>query len=143
MGPEASKQAICRLYREVFAEWNLSVIDEVISPDFLGHGMPAGMPRGPEGIRQFYARMRAAFPDLRYVVEDMVAERDKVVVRWRWDGTHDGIFRDIPPTGKRVSLTGIAIYRLDGGKVVERWVEVGMENLLRQLRHEPAGTGIK
>jgi predicted ester cyclase len=85
--------------------------------------------------------MRAAFPDLRYTVEDMVSEGDKVVARWHWEGTHDGVFRDIPPTGKRVSLTGIVIYRLDGGKVVERWVEVGMENLLRQLRGESAGAG--
>ena len=143
MDPQENKRVIHRLYREVFAEWNLAVIEELISADFLGHGMPAGTPRGPEGIRQFYARMRAAFPDLWYWVEDMVAESDKVAVRWRWEGTHDGVFRDIPPTGKRVSLTGIVIYRLDGGKVVERWVEVGMENLLRQLRGESAGAGTK
>jgi len=134
MNHEANKRVIARLYEEVFAQWKLDVIDEVIGPEFLAHGAPADASRGPQGFRQFYARLRAAFPDLRYAVEDMVAESDKVVVRWRWDGTHRGCFRDIAPTGKRVCLTGIAIYRLAGGKVIERWVEVGMEDLLKQLR---------
>jgi predicted ester cyclase len=133
---EANKSIIRRLYKEVFGDWDLSVIDELIGPDFLGHGVPAGTPRGPEGFRQFYASLRAAFPDLRYTVEDMIAENDRVVVRWRWEGTHQGRFKDIAPTGKRASMTGIAIYRLAGGKAVERWVEVGMESLLRQLREQ-------
>jgi len=134
MNHETNKRVIARLYEEVFAQWKLDVIDEVISQEFLAHGAPADASRGPEGFRQFYARLRAAFPDMRYAVEDMIAENDRVVVRWRWDGTHGGYFRDVAPTGKRVSLTGIAIYRLAGGKVIERWVEVGMEDLLKQLR---------
>jgi steroid delta-isomerase-like uncharacterized protein len=131
---EQNKRVIRRLYDELFSKWNLAVIDELISPDFIGHEMPPGMPRGPEGVRQFYAGIRAGLPDVRLVVEDMIAEGDKVVVRWRAAATHRGTFLGIPPTGASVSFTGIAVYRLSGGRVVERWVEVGLLGVAEQLR---------
>jgi steroid delta-isomerase-like uncharacterized protein len=131
---EHNKQLVRRLYDELFSKWNLAIIDEVFAPDFNGHEMPPGMPRGPEGIRQFYAGIRAGLPDLQLSVEDMIGEGDKVVVRWRGRATHRGVFLGIPPTGKSVSITGIAIYRLSKGKVVERWVEVGLLAAAEQLR---------
>ena len=129
-----NKRVIRRLYDELFSKWNFAVVDEVFSPDFVGHEMPPDMPRGPEGIRQFYAGIRAGLPDVQLTVEDMIGEKDKVVVRWRARATHSGPFLGIPPTGKAVSFTGIAIYRLSKGKVVERWVEVGLFGLAQQLR---------
>ena len=87
--------------------------------------MSAGTPPGPEGFRQFYARLRSAFPDLRYTVDDLIAEGDKVVVRWTWSCTHTSVFRGIAPTGKQATVTGMAIYCLAGGKIVERWVDWG------------------
>lgn len=129
-----NKRVIRRLYDELFSKWNFAVVDELISPEFVGHEMPPGMPRGPEGIRQFYAGIRAGLPDVRLTVEDMIAEKDKVVVRWRAGATHNGPFLGIPATGKAVSFTGIAIYRVSNGKVVERWVEVDLLGLTAQLR---------
>ena len=109
------------------------MIDELVAPDFVGHEMAAGTPPGPEGFHQFYARLRSAFPNLRYTVDDLIAEGDKVVVRWKWSCTHTGVFRGIAPTGRQVTVTGMAIYRLAGGKIVEHWVELGMHRLLQQL----------
>jgi predicted ester cyclase len=74
-----------------------------------------------------------AFPDLQITVEDMVAEGDKVAVRWRLRATHQGEFMGIPPTGNQVTMTGIDINRLEGGRLVERWGNEDMLGLLQQL----------
>lgn len=131
---QLNKRLVQRLYSEVFVKWNLEVVDELVAPDFIGHEMPPGTPPGPQGFRQFYGILRAAFPDLQLTVEDMIAEGDRVVVRWRSRATHKGVFRGIPPTGRDASTTGIAIYRLSKGKVLERWVEVDMLGLTDRLR---------
>lgn len=135
---QQNKRLVQRLYNEVFVKWNLDVVDELVAPEFIGHEMPPGIPPGPQGFRQFYGVLRAAFPDLQLAVEDMIAEGDRVVVRWRSRATHKGVFRGIPPTGRDASLTGIAIYRLSKGKVVERWVEVDMLGLTERLRASAA-----
>lgn len=138
---EQNKGLIRRLYDELFMKWNFAVVDELFSPEFVGHEMPPGMPRGPEGIRQFYGGIRAGLPDVQLTVEDVIAEKDKVVVRWRARATHGGPFLGIPPTGKAVSFTGIAMYRLSKGKIVERWVEVGLFGLAQQLREAAPAPG--
>ena len=138
---EQNKRVITRLYDELFAKWNFAVVDELFSPDFIGHEMPPGSPRGPEGIRQFYGGIRSGLPDVQLAVEDMIAERDRVVVRWRARASHRGDFLGIPATGKAVSFTGIAIYRLAKGKIVERWVEVDLLGLTRQLREAAPAPG--
>jgi len=76
---------------------------------------------GPQAFRDYYAGIRSAVPDARYEVDDLIAEGDKVVVRWRLLGTHMGDFGGIAPTGRPIVLKGIAIYRVDHGKVMERW----------------------
>lgn len=85
---EASAELIRRLYKELFWEWDLTSIDKWFSPEFRSSEMPPGIPSGPEGVRQFYAAIRSSFPDLQYSVEDVIAQGDKVVVRWRWIATH-------------------------------------------------------
>ncbi len=137
MSVEENKALVCRLYDEVFAKWNLGVVDELIGSEFVGHEMPPGTPRGPVGFKQFYASLRVAFPDLRYTVDDVIAEGDRVVVRWTWQCTHQGDFMGVAATGKRATVPGIAIYRVARGKCVERWVELNMLGLLQQLRGGP------
>jgi len=133
MSTQGSKAVVSRLYEEVFGHWDFGVLDELIGADFIGHGTPPGTPAGPAGVKQFYTGMRSAFPDIRYTVDDLVAEDDKAVVRWTWRGTHQGEYYGIPATGRQVAVTGIAIYRVRGGKCVERWVAVNLLGLLRQL----------
>jgi len=137
MSVENNKALILRLYDEVFAKWNLGVVDDLVGPEFVGHEMPPGTPPGPAGFKQFYGWLRSAFPDLRYVVDDVIAEGDKVVVRWTWYCTHRGDFMGVSPTGKQATVSGMAIYRLAGGKCVERWVELSLLGLLQQLGAVP------
>ncbi|MFL5616729.1 MAG: ester cyclase [Gemmatimonadaceae bacterium] len=118
----ANKQLVRRFYKEVYGDWNMSLVEEVVSPRFTSHDWPEGTPRGPEGFRMFYSAIRTALPDARYEVDDLISEGDKVVVRWRLLGTHEGDFRGIAPTGRAIVLKGIAIYRVEGGRLMERWV---------------------
>ena len=140
MSAEQNKALILRLYAEVFGRWDLGVVDEIIAPEFVGHEMllvRPGTPLGPVGFMQFYGWLRSAFPDLRYVVDDVIAEGDKVVIRWTWRCTHKGEFMGIAPTGKQATVTGMAIYRVAGSKCVERWVELSLLGLLQQLGAVP------
>jgi predicted ester cyclase len=84
-------------------------------------------------VKRFYQQLRAAFPDIRYSVEDMVAEGDKVTVRWTWRGVHRGEYLGVAPTGREATAAGIAIYRIAGGQCAERWVGFNPLVVLRQL----------
>jgi predicted ester cyclase len=81
---------------------------------------------------------RSAFPDLRIIIEDQVAEGDKVVTRWRGSGTHQGDLFGIAPTGNRVSLVGITINRIEGGKVAEEWQIFDALGMMQQLGAIPS-----
>ena len=118
----ANKELVRRFYKEVYVNWNMTLADQVLSPQFTSHDWPEGGPTGPQAFRAYYSAIRSALPNARYEVDDLIAEGDKVVVRWRLLGTHEGAFRGIAPTGQPITLKGIAIYRVEGGKLMERWV---------------------
>jgi predicted ester cyclase len=118
----ANKELVRRFYEEVYGEWNMALADDVISPQFTSHDWPEGGPTGPKAFRDYYSAIRSAVADARYEVDDLIAEGDRVVVRWRLLGTHEGAFRGIAPTGRSITLEGIAIYRVKDGKLMERWV---------------------
>jgi steroid delta-isomerase-like uncharacterized protein len=130
----ANKELVRRFYKEVYVDWNMALVNEVVSPQFTSHDWPKSSPRGPEGFREFYSAIRAALPDARYEVDDLIAEGDKVVVRWRLLGTHKGDFRGIAATGREIALKGIAIYRVENGKLMERWVVSDLHGLLEEIR---------
>ena len=130
----ANKALLRRFYNDVYVDWNMALVDEVVSPRFTSHDWPEGA-TGPQAFRKYYAAMRAAVPDARYEVDDLIAEGDRVVVRWRLLGTHEGDFRGIAPTGHAIELKGIAIYRVDEGKLIERWV---VSDLYGMLEHSDA-----
>ena len=111
--------------------------DQIYSANLVGHfsGMP---PVDIDMHRQFGLGTFSAFPDLKRPVEDLVAEGDKVVARWTSTGTHDGEFMGIPPTGKRITTSGITIFRLEGGKIVEEWSESDMLGMMQQVGAVPA-----
>jgi len=129
-----NKELVGRFYKEVYVDWDMAVVDEVVSPQFTSHDWPKGSPTGPQAFRDYYDDLRLTVPDARYEVDDLIAERDRVVVRWRLLGTHKGAFRDIAPTGRAITLKGIAIYRVEGGKLMERWVVSDLYGVLEQIR---------
>ena len=138
MPTEENKVLIRRLYDEV-NKGNLAIVDELISPNFvLHHPLSPEVLRGPEGFKQLVTRLRTAFPDLSIATEDMLAEGDKVAVWFTVRGTHQGVLLDMPPTGKPVNLTGVAMYRIGDGKIVEDRVAEDLLALMQQLGRAPA-----
>jgi predicted ester cyclase len=129
----ANKALVRRFYREVYVDWSMALVDEVVSPRFTSHDWQDDGARGPLAFRDYYAAIRSAVPDARYEVDDLIAEGDKVVVRWRLLGTHEGDFGGIAATGRAIALKGIAIYRVDSGMLMERWVVSDLHGLLEEI----------
>lgn len=100
--------------------------------------LPPGLPTGLAGFKLFWRTVLSAFPDLRYTVDDAIAEGDKVVLRITARATHQGEFQGIPPTGRQVTWTEIHIGRLANGKLVEHWGNVDQLGLLQQIGAIPS-----
>jgi steroid delta-isomerase-like uncharacterized protein len=116
------RKAICRWgYLELWNEGNLDVIEEAVAPDVLVHDVVHGELHGRDEIREVVSAFRAAFPDLHMTIEDQVGEGDFVVTRYSVTGTHSGELVDLPPSGKRATVTGVNISRFDGVQIVEAW----------------------
>lgn len=133
MSAEENKALVRRAYEEIFNKKNIAVLEEFYSTEWVWHLAPSGLPQGLEGYRQQHTMVFAAFPDLQTTIEDMIAERDKVAVRWTATGTHKGEFMGIAPTGKQVTMTGIDIERIAGGKIVETWGLNDVMGMMQQL----------
>ena len=134
MSIKANERTVRRIYDELWNERMLEVADEVIAGG--GTNYDTGlvpMPFGPEEMKGTVRMVTAAFPDNRHEVEEVIAEGDTVVLRCTLTGTHEGPFMGIPPTGRRIEITEIHIYRLRDGKAVEH--RVGRDDLgaMRQL----------
>jgi predicted ester cyclase len=134
---QALKGVVERFIEEIWHKGNLNSIGEFIAPGYVrhtSHFREGGRDvRGPEGARASIAALRAAFPDIHFTSEDVLVDRDKVIVRWTCHGTHQGEFRRIAPTRKQVTFAGITIYRVANGKIVERWSQEDGVSLLQQL----------
>ena len=137
MSVEENKAIAHRWNDEIYSKMNLAAIDELYASDFVWHSAFSGVAPDREGYRQSVMSL-APFADVQCTVEDMVAEGDKVAVRWAWRGTHKGEYMSIAPTGKQVMITGIGILRIVGGKIVEEWGESDMLGFMQQLGVVPA-----
>jgi len=133
MSVEQNKAIVRRFVEEVPNKGNMAVADELLSPHYVGHNLPPGMPSGPEGLKQMVTMFHTAFPDFHVVIEDQVAEGDKVVNRVTVSGTHKGQFMVIAPTGKQVTVSGIQFWRLADGKIEELWFNRDDLGMMRQL----------
>ena len=120
MSTEENKAVVHRYFEEE-SKRNWAGIEELFAPDYVIHGAPPGISPGLAGLRQLITAFWTAFPDEHAVVEDLIAEGDKVVSRVTVRGTHQGDFMGIPPTGKQIRWTAIAISRIEDGKFVEDW----------------------
>jgi serine phosphatase RsbU (regulator of sigma subunit) len=130
---EENKASFRRYLEEAWNQGNLEVVDEIFD-HYVAH-QPDGsvLERGPEDVKRFVGEFRSAFPDLRLIVEEQIAEGDKVVSRGTIRGTHQGEFRGMAPTGKEVDIPGTAVFRFSSeGKVVESWDSYDQLSLMRQ-----------
>jgi steroid delta-isomerase-like uncharacterized protein len=138
MSTEDNKALVRRFYDEVFNNKNMAGVDAFVAPNVIDHSLPPGAPGEIEGVRQTITMFLTAFPDLHLTLEDIIAEGDKVVVRWTMRGTHQGASLGMPPTGKQFTLPGISLVRLDGGMAAETWVCYDQLVMLQQLGLAPA-----
>ena len=134
-----NKKVVLRYIEEVVNQRKLDLMKEVFADNFIRHDLMYSTEKvitvaeQQQGISNLFK----AFPDIYYVVGDIMAEGDKVVMRASWSATHKGTFMGIEPSGKRVDyLSEIFFFRLENGKIVERWVQFDLYNLFKMLKGE-------
>ena len=119
---EDNKQIVERFYEQVWERGNVDATFEIFTEDYERHDLrPSQAAPGPEGQRTIAADFRRAFPDLQMTLDLIVAEGDLVAARWTTSGTHTGPWAGVEPTGNTVTFSGVNIFRLEDGKVVELW----------------------
>lgn len=134
MSKPANEQLIKRYFEEVWNNGELDVLDEIISSDYINHspGMPNPAP-GPEGLKPIVSDIRKAFPDLKYVIENIVVSDNQVAVHTTMYGTHTGNFFGIAPTNKKIKASQMQIERIANNKIIEHWRVTDELALLQQL----------
>jgi predicted ester cyclase len=138
---EENKAQFRRAYEELLNQGNLAIADELVAPDFINHEAPPGRNRGPESMRGVATMLRTAFPDLRFTIEELVAEGDIVAGRLTMSGTHEGPLMGMQPTGRWVRQDHMHFVRFRDGKAVEHWGvrdDVGMMQQMGVMP-EPGG----
>lgn len=133
-----NKEIVRRLNDEVWEGGKVDLIDELYTENHHEHN--AALPEdihGREGNKEKLQMFHTAFSDITVTTEDLIAEGDKVVVRDRFSGVHDGRFMDAEPTGNRVEVPGMVIYRLEDGMAAEAWVQADMFGMMQQLELVP------
>src|SRR5437763_347338 len=141
MSTEENKAIARRFIEQVWNERDMALVQELFAPDVVRHDSASPTQteiHGLEKMKQMISTVSRAFPDLYQTLDDQIAEGDKVVNRWTARGTHQGAYMGIAPTGKSITFTGITIFRIAEGKIVEQWVEQDMVGFLQQLGVMPS-----
>lgn len=134
MSLEQNKAIARRHFEELWHTGNLDVADEIYSSRAVGHYSDNPDLTGyPDDERELVRADKVAFPDGRVTVQAQIAEGDIVVTRWRFDATHAGPLYDIPPSGRRISVAGVHVHRIDGGKIVEIWAHPDTLSFMSQM----------
>jgi steroid delta-isomerase-like uncharacterized protein len=121
--PEANKRLVERFYEEVWARGNVVFAEQVFADDYVRHDLrPTQAAPGAVGQAQIAQAFRAAFPDLQWRIDLLLAEGDLVAARWTASGTHSGPWAGVAPTGRRAEFSGVNIFRFGPDeKVAEIW----------------------
>ena len=135
---EKRKETVRRLHEDLLSNGKLDLLGEIIAEDYVGAD-------GRPGITPFLETiddLRRGFPDIRWTVEDLVADGERVAVRWTWEGTHSGSMRLFPSTGKRVANAGFAIYQFRGDEIVRVWMLTDRLGFVQQIGLVPLDLGL-
>ena len=120
---------------------NLDVFHELFAATVVDHDPASDQGSGPEGFIHFFTGFRAAFPDLKIAVEQLVADDDNVAIAYTITGTHQGDFLGIPATGRQIKARGVQIARFENGQIVERWGSSDQLGILQQIGVDPIAGG--
>ncbi|RJP82317.1 MAG: ester cyclase [Candidatus Zixiibacteriota bacterium] len=128
------RQIARKFMEEIIGQGKTDQVEQVVDSNFVLHDptWPHDV-HGPEGLKEFVAELRGAFPDLQQTVDQLVVEGDLVACRWTATGTHRGELFEIPPTGKEVCMGGMDILRLANNRIVEDWSYWDALGLLQQV----------
>jgi predicted ester cyclase len=124
MSAEQNKAIVLRMFEEAFNQRKPELADELVSPDFVDHTPIMGEPTGPAAFKYLYGALTRGMPDLRFSIEDSLAEADRVALRWVLSGTNTGGLAGRPPTNQPVEEHAIVIFRVVDGKITERWAGI-------------------
>jgi steroid delta-isomerase-like uncharacterized protein len=131
---EVNKSVVRRLFEDVWNKGSMPVADELFAPTYAHHDSSTpDFGRGPESEKKRANLYRTAFPDVRFTIEDLIAEGETVTARWSCRGTHKGDLNGIAATGKQFNITGVSNARFTNGKMVEGWVNWDALGLMQQL----------
>jgi steroid delta-isomerase-like uncharacterized protein len=129
-----NKEVARRFMDECWSQGKLDGIQDLVSDRCTFHDpVFPSLPAGAESIKRHIATCRNGFPDLRFTIEDTIAERNEVVHHWTARGTHKGEFLGMPPTNKTATVSGTSIFRIDDGMIVEQWADWNLMSLMEQL----------
>jgi len=140
MSVEENKDLVRRYFEDIWNKGNIQNEAEYVAKDILVHAPPIpGTPPGISGPIFIVTSFRAAMPDIHLVHEDIFGEGDHVVHRWRTTGHHTGApLFGVPPSGKEIALTGINEFRVEDGRLAERWGVMDAVALMQQLGLAPS-----
>jgi predicted ester cyclase len=137
MTTETNRSVVRRYYEEVLNGGNVGLLDELAVFDYDEHSPFPGQPNGLEGLKARVGAILAAFRPV-FTLHEVICEDDTAVVYWTNSGTHQGDFMGIPPTGRTVSISGVDVHRLRGGRLAEHWHVIEELQMLQQLAVIPA-----
>ncbi len=132
MSTEENKAIAYSYFEEAYNQRNIDILDEIVDENIINHWWTPEI-NGLKTIKEYVAKNLKAFPDVRFTVEDQIAEEDMVATRAYFTATHKGEFMGIAPTGKKVKVTIIIIFKMTNGKIVETWAEIDALGWMRQL----------
>ncbi|MHC4092912.1 MAG: ester cyclase [Planctomycetota bacterium] len=134
MSAEENKALVIRIAEDIWNQGNLAVVDELMAPGARYHG--PHMPNGSgerDDWRSAIAMYRGAFPDAHVTFDELIATGDRIVGRWSATGTHNGELPGVAPTGRRIAINGITIYRIANDKIIEAWEQLDLLGMWQQL----------
>lgn len=126
---DRNKATICKLYENILNTGKLDMLNQIISEEYIGVRGEKGAP----GFAETVNSIRLGFPDIKWTVEDLIADGNKVVIRWTWKGTNTGSFRGFPASNKQVTDNAIAIYEFSEDKVISAWIQSDRLGFLQQI----------
>ena len=130
---DRNKAVIRRFVEEVQNGQDWAAFDQLNDPGFVNLSAPPGMPADREGAKLYLQAFAAAYPDVHFEIDDMIAEGDSVVTKKTFTGTNTGEFAGAPATGRQVSIQFVDIMRVRDGRIVEHWASMDRLSWMQQL----------
>ena len=133
MSTEENKAIVRRMTEEFYNQGNVESAERFFADSYVHHDPASAQVRDRDGLKQVLRAFLAGCPDLHITIDQLLAEGDTVTKRWSYHATHTGDLAGLPPTLKRITMSGLELFRLSDGKIVECWLGYDNLSLMQQL----------